>query len=363
VIEPINDYQTMFLSDVPLIDLRAPCEFTNGAFPCSTSLPLMSDHQRHLVGLCYKEQGQQKAIELGHSLVNGEDKRLLVDSWIEFAQGQPNGCYFYCFRGGLRSRTSQKWASEAGLELPIVEGGYKAMRQYLIEQTESISASASIKILTGYTGSAKTHLLSNIKNAVDLEAIANHRGSSFGQQITSQPTQIDFENRLAIELIKLNANRPAFVLFEDESRLIGSRSIPLCLKQHMDSADLIMVDESFEFRCEQIFKDYVVELFPNYLSRYGDNGLSEYNNYLVNSTLKIKKRLGGDRVERLLKLIDRAIKAQRKNENLDYHRDWIGFLLQKYYDPMYAYQLSKKNERVIFRGDTAQVQRFIEQRL
>ncbi len=91
----INDFREVFLSGKPLIDLRAPCEFVLGAFPSATNLPLMTDEQRHLVGLCYKEKGQQKAIELGHELLDSKARQLLVNSWKSFADGHANDCYMY----------------------------------------------------------------------------------------------------------------------------------------------------------------------------------------------------------------------------------------------------------------------------
>lgn len=357
----IKDFRAIFLSGKPLIDLRAPCEFALGAFPSATSLPLMTDQQRHLVGLCYKEKGQQKAIELGHELLDSRARQQLVNAWKKYADFHANDCYMYCFRGGLRSKTSQQWLSQAGTDLAIVDGGYKAMRQYLIEQTESIAENQDFKVLTGYTGSAKTHLLLQFKQSLDLEGLANHRGSSFGEQMTSQPTQIDFENKLAIALLKLNELSLPSILIEDESRLIGSRSIPLALKDKMDSADLIMLNEPFEFRCEQIFKDYVVKLTADYKDKYAEKDVENYHAYLMKSAQRIKKRLGGVRMSKLVGLIDNAVQVQKNSGNLELHRDWIGFLLEKYYDPMYAFQLSKKRDRVIFEGNTEQVTAYISE--
>ena len=125
-----NDYRALFLNDVPLMDMRAPVEFVQGAFPMSESHPLMSDTERQAVGTCYKEQGQEAALNLGHSLVNGELKAARVAEWKAFCEANPTG-YLYCFRGGLRSQISQQWLKEAGIDFPYVEGGYKALRRFL----------------------------------------------------------------------------------------------------------------------------------------------------------------------------------------------------------------------------------------
>ena len=102
-----QDYKSLFLNDTPLLDVRAPVEFSQGAFPGTVNVPLMNDDERHRVGLQYKQAGQDSAIELGHQLVCGETKNVRVAHWVEFARAHPHG-YLYCFRGGLRSQISQR---------------------------------------------------------------------------------------------------------------------------------------------------------------------------------------------------------------------------------------------------------------
>lgn len=356
-----KDYRQIFLSDAPLIDLRAPCEFEQGAFPQSVNLPLMSDEERKQVGICYKEKGPQSAIELGHHLVAGELKQARINAWKEFAEKNKERGYFYCFRGGLRSKTSQKWLSDAGTDLPLVEGGYKAMRRFLIEQTLRLIESNKIYILAGLTGSAKTERIIEQPNAIDLEALAHHRGSSFGRRLTPQPSQIGFENNLAIALLKHENNNKPFLLLEDEGRLIGSRSLPLELKNKMEQSSIIMIEENFEFRVEQIFNDYVVKMFLEFKQVFSEQALEKYQEYLVSSTEKIKKRLGGIALKEMLNLIERAISQQRQCDDLSKHRDWIVYLLKNYYDPMYVFQIEKKRQRILFTGNTKQVNAYIDQ--
>ncbi len=354
-----KDYRQIFLSEAPLIDLRAPCEFSKGAFPQSINLPLMSDRERELVGTCYKQKGQQSAIDLGHQLVQGELKGHRVSAWKNFAKQNLETGFFYCFRGGLRSRTSQEWLSNAGVEFPLIEGGYKAMRGFLLSETERLINESKIQIVAGLTGSAKTKLIVKQNNAIDLEALANHRGSSFGKCITAQPTQIDFENRLAIQLLKHEADNKPYLLLEDEGRLIGSRSLPLSLKDKMDQAPLIMIEESFDFRVEQIFEDYVHKTLIEFKSEYGDMAIQKYSEYLIQSTQKIKKRLGGVGLKDMLHLIGQAITHQENQGELRKHKDWIVYLLEKYYDPMYSFQMAKKKPRIQFAGNTKEVENYI----
>ncbi|MBP8119095.1 MAG: tRNA 2-selenouridine(34) synthase MnmH, partial [Shewanella sp.] len=174
-----EQYREIFLNQHPMMDVRAPIEFTRGAFPNSTNLPLMLDSEREKVGTCYKQFGQQAAIALGHSLVNGPIKQQRIEAWASYVKANPNA-YLYCFRGGLRSQLTQQWLKEAGIEVPYIQGGYKAMRQYLIGVIEAAPTQQPLLSLSGMTGCGKTDFLLQRKEAVDLEGIANHRGSSFG---------------------------------------------------------------------------------------------------------------------------------------------------------------------------------------
>ncbi len=364
--EDSNNYRELFLSDAPMIDLRAPCEFLLGAFPTSINLPLMSDLEREKVGICYKQQGQQEAIKLGHELVKDQNKNNKISHWHSFATEHKENGYFYCFRGGLRSRTSQQWLSEAGLDFPLVKGGYKAMRRFLIDETERLVNETEIIVVSGLTGCAKTDFLKTETNSIDLEGLANHRGSSFGRNITPQPTQISFENNLAIEFLKFEASNEKTLLLEDESRLIGSRSLPLSLKNKMDQSKIIMIEESFEFRVSQIYSDYVVNMMNDFQvyaqsSSVDDskNTIDIYQEYLENSTLRIKRRLGGVGLKEMMKLIKKAIEKQRQTGELSLHKNWIIYLLKNYYDPMYQYQVGKKIERVIFKGSTTAVSEYL----
>ncbi len=356
-----QDYAAILLSDAPLIDLRSPSEFAKGHIPGAVSLPLMNDEERRLIGTCYKQRGQEKAIELGHELVSGEIKEQRVNAWKDFAIKHQKSGYFYCFRGGLRSRISQQWLQEQGYHLPLIQGGYKALRRFLIEQSQQIIENTPIYIIGGYTGTAKTRLLQAFDTCVDLEALANHRGSSFGAMLTEQPTQIDFENQLALKLLQHQDKGYPFVLLEDEGRLIGSRSLPLAFKQVMDQSPIIMIDESFEFRVEQIFLDYVVNLSQLFVDTFNQQGVEEYKAFLIQATNKIKKRLGGEAHKKMLYLIDCGIRSQLASNDLNKHKDWIVYLLKKYYDPMYQFQIGKKQKRIIFTGSYDEVTQYVEQ--
>ncbi|MCK5574536.1 MAG: hypothetical protein KAI28_01925, partial [Sphingomonadales bacterium] len=102
-----NDYKRLFLEGAALVDVRAPVEFAKGSFPTAINLPLMMDDEREKVGICFKKQGQDAAIALGHELVHGDVKAARIKAWKDFAAQNPEG-YMFCFRGGLRSQTSRQ---------------------------------------------------------------------------------------------------------------------------------------------------------------------------------------------------------------------------------------------------------------
>lgn len=361
--ENTRHYREIFLDDVPLMDVRAPVEYAKGAFPHTTNLPLMNDIERQKVGTCYKQNGQQAAIALGHELVCGTLKAARVEAWLDFARRHPGG-YLYCFRGGLRSQIVQQWLKEAGVEYPRVVGGYKALRGFLFDTTRAATEECRFVLIGGLTGTGKTEVVAQLDNALDLEGHANHRGSSFGRRATPQPAQIDFENRLAIDILKKrHAGLNEFVL-EDEGRIVGSCSLPLELYQGMQNFPLVWLEDSFEGRVERILKDYVTDLCAEFVAVKGEaqEGFDAFAGYLRKSLAGIVKRLGGERYQRLAAILDAALDEQRRSGAVDLHRGWIEGLLREYYDPMYAFQLQNKASRIEFRGNHAEVLEYLRQR-
>ena len=358
-----TNYRDLFLNDVPMMDARAPVEFAKGAFPGVLNLPLMNDVERQKVGTCYKQQGQEAAIKLGHQLVNGAVKAERVAAWAAFARANPEG-YLYCFRGGLRSQITQQWLKEeAGIEYPRVIGGYKAMRTFLLETTEQAVAQCDFVIVGGLTGTGKTEVLAQLANSLDLEGHANHRGSSFGKRATPQPAQIDFENRLAIDILKKRAAGQQQFVLEDESRMVGSCTLPLVLHQGMQGYPLIWLEDSLEGRVERILGDYVIDLCAEFMAVHGQEvGFGLYAERLQQGLGNILKRLGGERHQRLAAIMQAALAEQARGAGVDQHRGWIEGLLVEYYDPMYAFQRDSKDKRIEFCGDQAAVVEYLRQR-
>lgn len=357
----LDNYLSLFLNDTPMLDVRAPVEYEQGAFPYTENLPLMDDEDRHQIGIEYKQAGQNAAIDLGHERVSGEVKEARVNKWKDFTSRHPEGV-LYCFRGGMRSRISQQWIYEkTGVAYPRVKGGYKALRRFLIDQIEQAVAEIQPIILGGRTGTGKTVLLQKIRDMVDLEGIYNHRGSVFGIHATPQPSQIDAENQLSIALLKLRHQAKQHILFEDESANIGSRRIPENLYALMKQSPIVLLETTEEERVDITFDEYINNALAEYQEMYGeDEGFNRWADYLLASIDKIQRRLGGVRHQELRQLLSTAIQQHREHKDLSMHREWIHSLLIDYYDPMYDYQLSKKQERVVFRGSSDEVLSYMQ---
>jgi len=355
----ISEYEKIVLQGIPLIDVRAPIEYDKGSFLNSVNYPIMSDNERHLVGICYKEKGNEEAMKLGHQLVSGSNRQEKINNWVQYLKQYPNSM-LYCFRGGSRSQISQAWIKESmGMDIPYIEGGYKAFRNYLMAALDSRFQQSTPILLGGCTGVGKTTLLKRFDNFIDLEGIANHRGSSFGTYITKQPTQVNFENNLAYELIKHKHKGYQYMLLEDEGSNIGRCFIPTSLSQYFNHGDLVVLEVPFENRVQNTVDEYVIESQIDYRKHNGDEGLIEWSNYIITSINKIKKRLGDERYKLVLASFERAFKNQISTGNHDMHHNWIEILLKEYYDPMYQYQIQTTTKNILFKGDTESVYNYL----
>ena len=353
--DAVTDFRELFLGGCALLDVRAPVEFEKGAFPSAVNLPLMSDDERHQVGICYKEHGQQQAIELGASLVTPELQAARVSRWKAFVEANPDA-HLYCFRGGLRSRISQQWLADAGVRIPLVQGGYKALRSFLISELERLSQALSYTLIGGRTGNGKTLLIEKLGSTVDLEGLAHHRGSSFGNMPEQQPRNIDFENALSIELMHLERNGQQRVFVEDEARLIGRVCIPDSFRAVMQAAPLFILECELEQRTTNCFDDYVTDLLLRYEILHGtDAGFDVYAEHHRNSLSRIQKRFGLENYSRALDLLNTALQAHKDHGDTTHYRPFIQMLLTDYYDPMYDYQIAQKASRIVFKGSADEI--------
>ncbi len=329
--------------NTPFLDLRAPVECARGTVPGAVNLPLLTDAERERIGITYKQQGHDAAVKVGHRLVSGEVRAARVESWVEFARANPDA-WMFCWRGGERSAIAQQWLADAGLHLPRVAGGFKALRQTCLALlARAPDDRKPWVILSGRTGSGKTELLQTLPNAIDLEGLARHRGSAFGARNELQPPPVTFENLLAVAWLQ---QQHSTLVLEDESRTIGRLALPETWHQRMQQSSVVVLETPFEARCAKIVREYVDEplaagIDPTTLqARYTD------------ALRRIERRLGGLRRAQIQAALNAGFAAGR-------HEHWVGLLLEWYYDPMYDHQLADKRARVQMQGTADAVSAFL----
>lgn len=357
-----EDLRAVLVKGIPLVDVRAPIEFAKGSVPGAVNLPVLNDSERAEVGTTYKLQGQDAAIELGRKLVSGQALEERMAAWETFARTNPNAA-IYCFRGGLRSRSVQAALREIGLELPLLEGGYKRVRQLFLEAIETLTKTPLV-VLSGFTGTGKTSLLNQLSSmgparAMDLEGFANHRGSAFGKKIGGQPSQADFENRLGLEVMRLPRALGSRVVIEDESRMIGRIVIPDSLFAAMSTAPVVVLERPVEDRARLLVKNYVEENYGLFEGDTNPEKIASFHRDLHVNISSIQKRLGGLETSRLLNEIDTAIAEQLRSGSLMTHLAWVERLLETYYDPVYRRHLESLGGRIVARGNEAEIQAYL----
>ena len=326
------------------IDVRSPKEFGKGDLPSTQNIPILDDEHRHLVGCSYQNEGNKAAITLGHKLVE-PIKNSLVNNWLRVIGAQDRTPLF-CWRGGLRSQIATDWISNAGGQVERVEGGFRAIRRVALSRLES---PPPLLIVSGWTGSGKTEVFQEHSNFLDLEEAAAHRGSAFGKRTDRpQPSQISFENRLAIELSNIDGR----VLVEDEARMIGIRHVPEVFYEAMAKAPSIFLESPLQERAIRIYEGYVLSVLESGTS------IKELTETLVTSVERISRRLGDQRASAVKASIEDAF--SRRSTDVDRHLPWIKTLLTKYYDKSYQHALEKKGRRILFRGNARECLGWLE---
>ncbi len=332
----IADHAAILRDNIPVLDVRAPVEYARGSLPNSVNVPLLTDNERAEVGIRYRQSGNEAAVALGYDLVKGSTKHQRIEAWSRFVQSHPDALVT-CWRGGQRSAIAQQWLADVGVEVPRIAGGFKAVRQCSVDVFEQ-SGSRRWIVIAGSTGVGKTLLLNAYRESVDLEAIANHRGSAFGQLDTPQPVPVSFELALAQRLLQTQCFPTC--LIEDESRTIGRLALPNTLFEAMQTAPIVVLEAPFEERVKLTYNQYVHDANPSNLAA---------------ALGRIQKRLGLERYSVLENQLNQAIETRSESK----HLIWIANLLNWYYDPMYEYQLSRKRARIVFRGNAESIHEYL----
>ena len=243
-------------SGVPIIDVRTPDEFALGHIRGAVNVPLFSNAERAEVGTAYVQDGRHSAVRIGLRCV-GPRLEQLACRLLDLTDAAAPRLHIHCWRGGLRS-TSVAWLMETtfGCRVATLKGGYKAFRRWALG---ALSLSRDLRIVSGLTGSGKTEILQQLaalgENTVDLEGLANHKGSAFGQLgEAAQPTQAQFENDLALVWHATVPGRPVWL--EDESRMIGKRVLPEALWELKKTARFHVVELPEAQRIAHLCKIY-----------------------------------------------------------------------------------------------------------
>lgn len=320
-----------FDSRGPSFDVRSPGEFLQGHIPGTINLPLMNNEERALVGTAYKQHGQEFAIELGLELLGPQllDLFKKAKRHINLEKTvQDDFVKVLCWRGGMRSGFVARLLESFGYKTATLKGGYKTFRRWALKIFDSFDAQDFPKfyVLGGLTGSGKTAILQLLRDrgeqVIDLEGLACHRGSSFGMLgMPQQPSTEHFHNQIALLWNTFDLTRPIWI--EDESRTIGHCHLPDPLYRQIISSPLFIMQRPVEERLDNLLVDY------GQVPR----------ERLMESTLKISKRLGGQRVIEIMTLL-------KDGEMKEAFR-----LILAYYDAAYEHGLARRNQSKIILVD------------
>lgn len=296
-----------------IIDVRSPAEFEHAHIPTALNLPLFNNEERAFIGTTYKKQSREAAIKAGLPLFGTKMLSMIetVESWIKNKQKENDltkpSIYVHCWRGGMRSAAVAWLLDLYGYKVIQLTGGYKAYRNWVLEQ---FTITYPLKVLGGYTGSGKTEILQALQEknyaVIDLEGLAHHKGSAYGAigQLP-QPSQEMFENILADKLFEVNKKQKS-IWIEDESQRIGKVLIPTPLFHLMRNSTCYFMTIPFEQRLAFIVQGY---------GKFDAQSLIE-------ATERIQKRLGGLETKNALAHIMQGELKEAFSILLKYYDKW-----------------------------------------
>ncbi|MDJ0730893.1 MAG: tRNA 2-selenouridine(34) synthase MnmH [Crocosphaera sp.] len=293
-------------SDFPLsknpseiIDVRSENEFAEDHIPGAINLPVLDNEERKKVGTIYKQISAFEAKKLGASLIFNNISKQINQHFLN-----KDTCYsplIYCWRGGQRSQSLAVILAQIGWQVTVLKGGYKTYRSYVCQQLKTLPLQFNYNILCGLTGTGKTYFLQGLKQqgyqVLDLEKIANHRGSLLGEEwkndIKNQPSQKYFDSLLLQKFQQFDVNQPIWI--ESESYKIGNVYLPESLWKKMKQSPCFELQLPLEKRVEFLLQEYEhltenPEILKNKLrylkTYYGWNKISQWNSWIDNKSWK-----------------------------------------------------------------------------
>jgi tRNA 2-selenouridine synthase len=303
-----------------MIDARSPSEFALDRLPGAVNWPSLSDDERALVGTEYKQVSPFVAQKRGAALV----ARNIAAHIEREVMDKPKAWrpLVYCWRGGKRSGSLALVLGQIGFRVHLLEGGYQQYRRAVIAALETLPQRLQYRVVCGTTGSGKSRLLQRLAalgaQVLDLEALANHRGSVLGLVPGSpQPGQKQFESRVWDALRRFDPARPVYV--ESESRKVGDLRVPERLVERMRVSPCIRLDLPLEARVALLIEDYA---------------------FFVTDTKAFCERLDALRVLRGNKVVAAWQESAHAGRTVEVVRD----LLESHYDPIYLQSMARNFE-------------------
>ncbi|WP_410771984.1 tRNA 2-selenouridine(34) synthase MnmH [Fontibacillus sp. BL9] len=251
----IEDLAEQKKGKLVLIDVRSPSEYAQSTIPGSINIPLFDDQERAEIGTLYKQVSVDAAQDRGLEIVSAK-----LPAFIRKFGAIPEKKAVFCWRGGMRSRTTATLLSLMNIHAYRLSGGYRAYRQWVVAMLESLSFEPPAYVIHGHTGNGKTALLRKLKQkgypVLDLEGMAGHRGSVFGEIGLRSHNQKTFDSLLLEELLQLQHRNAPYLLMEAESKRIGKVVIPELVMTKKDQGFHIRVELPMEARVQTILEDY-----------------------------------------------------------------------------------------------------------
>ncbi|MGB8955256.1 MAG: tRNA 2-selenouridine(34) synthase MnmH [Tumebacillaceae bacterium] len=301
-----------------LVDVRSPSEFAESTIPGSVNVPLFTDEERAMIGTVYKQESPAAARRLAMLTVSPKIPQIVEQMEDLMKQGE---LVIFCWRGGMRSYAACTFMDLLRYPIKRLRGGYRAYRQLVVDQLGRYEGVASpVVVLHGMTGVGKTRLLLMLKErghqVLDLEGMANHRGSVFGAIGLGKPhNQKTFEAQLWEGVRELDPNRPVFM--EAESRRIGRSVMPEWLDQNKKEGTHVLITAPVAERVERLMEDYLPH--ENEAVRIA----------LADALETIRRRMSRDDFEEYQGYL-----------NQHEYAAFTAKLLRDYYDPKYKHALS-----------------------